>query len=87
MPVLTNGNPARIANGLGGTINLIASVVLISLMLAGIGGIMLWNGQANLAPLGNPVALAGILGVGAGGVLAGLVAMIIGARHLARLEF
>ncbi len=87
LPVLTNGDPARIANGLGGTINLIASVVLITAMLAGIGGIMLWNGEADLAPLGNPVALAGILAVAAGGILAGLAAMIVGARHLARLEF
>jgi hypothetical protein len=85
MPMFDQRSPARIANGLGGTLNLIASVVMISVMLTGMGWVAFqfrgnFTHPRSWAPI---VILAGVVIVGFG---AGVVAMIVGARHFQRLE-
>ncbi len=86
LPVLTQCDAARIANGLGGTINLIASVMLIVLMLAGMAWATHWfagtSPGSSLGSFSIPVSV----GVMIFGVTAGTCAMIIGSRHLNRME-
>ena len=87
LPALTNSNPARIASGLGGTINLIASVLLICAMLASVGGIIIWTGTPQLRATEGVLVMIAVAGVILLGVAAGAGAMWIGARHLSRQEF
>jgi ABC-2 type transport system permease protein len=87
-PVLGNRNPARIASGFGGTLNLIVSMVFVSLEMAGV-GLLSFNEMSRafmrdgtLSPeawLTLPMLLALSL-------LVGLGALWIGARHFERLE-
>ena len=96
LPVLRHSNPARIANGLGGTINLIASVALIFVMLSGVAAATFWADDGllyvraatiwELTGSGQRLALLINSAVILFGIAAGATAMIIGARHLNRLE-
>lgn len=89
LPMFSQRNPARIANGLGGTINLIASVILVSVMLVGMGYATLKYGYGTegLTQTGGTTGPAILCGaVVLLGIISGTVALIIGARHLARLE-
>jgi hypothetical protein len=86
VPLFGQSNVARIANGLGGTLNLLASVALVSMLLGGV-GVATWrsrNLSSNTLPDMISIALcvASILS----GVAAGLYAMRIGARHFDRIE-
>ena len=86
VPLFGERNPTRIANGFGGTINLIASVGLIVAVLAVMGAVAV---RAAIEPvalrLDAAVVLCG-LAVIVFAVAAGVVAMLIGARHLRNLE-
>jgi len=86
IPLFGQTNVARIANGLGGTLNLLASVALVSLLLGGV-GIATWRSR-NLSANTLPDALSILLCVTslASGIAAGLYAMRIGARHFERIE-
>jgi ABC-2 type transport system permease protein len=86
MPMFGERNAARIANGLGGTVNLVASVMLVLTMLCGMGFLGIRNFRGGFD---RPVDLSSLLiaaGVAIFGLAAGGVAMLVGARHLRRLE-
>ena len=79
-------NAARIANGLGGTINLIASVGMILLMLTGMAFLGIHNRFFGFTgPVDRPTVLAAIA-IAAFGVIGGVFMLTIGARHLGRVE-
>lgn len=86
LPMYGQRNAARIANGFGGTINLVASVTHVLIMLAGMAVLGLhirqegFRGQVDLASILLAAA------VSAWGLLVGSVALTIGARHLKRAE-
>ncbi len=83
-PVLTNRNPARIASGFGGTVNLIVSMLFVSLEMAGVGWLT-FNVMANphAAATSGWLILPGLVGLGAA-VAAG--SLWIGVRNFERLE-
>jgi len=87
-PVLNNRNPARIASGFGGAVNLILSMVFVSLEMAGVGWLTfslmvrpytLYGTFTQAGWLLFPSLLLVSLIVGAG-------ALWIGIRHFNRLE-
>lgn len=83
LPMFHERNPARIANGLGGTVNLLASVTLVTVVLTGV-GIATWWSRESAFPTSQSVGLcaASVLLC----VAAGLKALSRGARHFDRLE-
>ncbi|MCP4246282.1 MAG: hypothetical protein GY778_04460 [bacterium] len=86
MPMFGQASPGRIANGFGGTVNLISSVALVAVVLAGMGWVA-WRCQ-QLGLTAGP-DLSGWLIVGSVAVIAiatGLIALHLGARHFQRLE-
>ncbi|MBN2448550.1 MAG: hypothetical protein JXO22_17615 [Phycisphaerae bacterium] len=90
-PVLGQRNPARIAAGIGGSINLIASMVFVAIVMLGMGVLTLREVRAAMGPGMPPVIspegwrLYGmILGLC---VAVAASALWIGARRFARLEF
>ena len=87
LPSYNESSAGRVASGLGGTVNLIASVALVTLCLALVGWICLrMVGQGDLNRLdGVGMALfGGVLFIGLG---AGSTAMRIGIRAFQRAEF
>jgi len=86
LPVFGQTNVARIANGLGGTLNLLASVALVALVLTGV-GIATWRCR-NLSPNTLPDARSLLLCAAsiATSIAAGLWALRIGARHFDRVQ-
>jgi len=86
LPSFDETNPARIANGLGGTINLIASVVMVAVILFGAGyasytSTQLSSDQSSEWYMAGATAL-----LVAAGVAGGSLAMRIGARHFERVQ-
>ena len=85
-PMFNSSNVARIAGGLGGTMNLLATVVLVAVTLGGV-GVATWRSRFlphNALPDATSLTLcAGAVLVS---VTAGIVALWIGARHFRRLE-
>ncbi len=86
MPMFEERNPTRIANGFGGTVNLIASVGLIVICLAGMGTAAIRAGSDPAAPRVQIVVLLFAGAVIGFAVVVGIIAMRIGANHLKRLE-
>ncbi len=86
LPMFGQSNGARIASGMGGTINLIASVLLVAAVLVIMGALSVHaagRGELVLDRTTLPaVALVILLGV-----CVGAVAMRLGARHLREVEF
>jgi ABC-2 type transport system permease protein len=86
LPMFKQTNAARIANGAGGTINLLASVVLIAVVLTGV-GIATWGSRV---PSGvgvpNTRALLWCTGSVAFALAAGIAALRLGERHFNRVE-
>ncbi len=86
-PVLGQRNPARIAAGFGGTVNLIASMLFVAAKMAGLAA-------ATLARVGGPLDEAvqvqvgplALIGLPALGVAVAAVSLWSGARHFERLE-
>jgi ABC-2 type transport system permease protein len=87
-PVLGNRNPARIASGFGGTLNLIVSMVFVALEMAGVGWLSFnemtktFVLDGTLSP-GGWLAVTGLLGLSVG---VAVLALWVGARHFERLE-
>ncbi len=86
MPMFNQTNPARIANGLGGTVNLLASIALVALTLTGVGAATLRSRYLPDGSIPDAVSLLYCTGAIAISVLGGLMAMHVGARHLRRIE-
>ncbi len=87
-PVLTNRNPARIASGFGGTLNLIASMLFVGAEMAGMAVLTFHEMSRNVVftgqlSQGGKWTLAALL-AGSGLVAAG--SLWIGIRHFQRLE-
>ncbi len=86
LPMFQQRNPARIANGLGGTINLICSVVLICTLMTGMGYVTYRVEDRGITTDAPRVVFMIIAGVCLIGLALGTLAMWIGARHLKRIE-
>ena len=87
-PMLTSRNPARIASGFGGTVNLIVSMLFVGLEMAGVGWLtfeLMANVHTTSGVLTSSgwMLLYGLVGVGAAVAVA---ALWIGVRHFERLE-
>ncbi len=87
-PVLGQRNPARIASGFGGTINLLASMIFVAIEMAGVGWLALREfGQRFGIPTDITPAGYGLVAVLVVFSFAVAVASLrIGARHFQRLE-
>ena len=86
LPMFDQSNVARIANGLGGTANLLASLALVTITLSGV-GVATWRSSDlpdGARPDGTTLAICG--GAILFSVAAGVIAMIVGARHFRHLE-
>lgn len=86
LPMFHQTNTARIANGLGGTTNLLASVALVAVVLFGVGYATLRSGQvgAMQGPDGSELLICAA--ACAVSVAAGIAALWLGARHFERAE-
>jgi ABC-2 type transport system permease protein len=86
LPMFHQTNTARIANGLGGTTNLLASVTLVSAALIGV-GVATWRCKDfTIDEPPDPTSLAICGAVAAGSIVAGTIALWIGARHFNHVE-
>jgi len=87
LPVLGQRNTARIASGFGGTVNLILSVLFVTIVSTGFGWISLrafqfgYNRQLDLCTAGIALAIM-LFAVGVAAA-----ALVVGARHLTKREF
>jgi len=86
MPLFREKNAARIANGLGGTINLIASVALVLIVLLGVGYAGFHDRHMLVRGLIQTRTAAWYLSIASFTAACGVAAMLIGARHLNRRE-
>ena len=90
-PVLGQRNPARIASGFGGTVNLIASMLFVAIQVAGVAMLSLSELKRVDGSLQPLAALSAHTWYIAGGllvfsVLTAAAALFTGGRHLERLE-
>lgn len=86
MPVLNQLSAARIANGLGGTANLLLSLILVTVVLTAI-GLATWRSRLVAAgDLPDPRSLLVCAAACLTAITAGLAAIGLGARHFDRLE-
>jgi len=86
LPMFGQSNVARIASGLGGTTNLLASVALVAIVLTGV-GMATWQSRylaANTLPDARPLMLCAVAALVA--IAAGVTALWVGARHFNRVE-
>ncbi|MGB2984410.1 MAG: hypothetical protein WBE26_00890 [Phycisphaerae bacterium] len=86
LPMFNQTNVARIANGLGGTTNLLASLALVAAVLAGV-GVATWRSRglpSDALPDGMSLAICGSAALVS--IAAGLTALWVGARHFNRIE-
>ncbi len=86
LPSFQETSAGRVASGLGGTVNLIASVVLVTVNVA-LMGLICYRlvGQGDLARL-DPLSVVVLLGIVTIGIGTGLVAMRIGTRSFQKAE-
>jgi ABC-2 type transport system permease protein len=86
LPMFHQPNAARIANGLGGTINLLASLALVTLVLMAV-GVATWRSRnlpyGSLPPL-RDLALCAAASLAA--IVVGVFTLELGARHFDRVE-
>jgi ABC-2 type transport system permease protein len=86
LPMFDETNPARIANGLGGTVNLLASVALIAVALAGVG---VATYRSRFAPTGVWPDYESLMFCAASVLISltgGAAALYVGAKHFDRIE-
>lgn len=86
LPMFNQTNAARIANGMGGTANLLASLTLVTIVLTAV-GYGTWH--ARELPPGSTVPASLLLPCFVAWVIAvagGMVALVVGARHFSRVE-
>lgn len=87
-PVLGQRNPARIASGFGGTLNLIASMLFVIVQMAGV-GTLIFRELSDPLGAGDTITASGwflIGGLGAFSIVTAGTAVWIGSRHFTRLE-
>ncbi len=85
-PVFREPNAARIANGFGGTANLLASVALVATVLAGV-GVATWRCRS--LPTGawpDLISMALCFGAFLVSLFAGSLSLHVGIRHFNRVE-
>ncbi|MGD2109629.1 MAG: hypothetical protein PVI86_09580 [Phycisphaerae bacterium] len=86
LPMFNQPNAARIANGLGGTTNLLASVALVAIVMFGV-GYATWRCRDMVTgEMPEPVAGLICLAVSVFAIAAGGIALHVGARHFDRVE-
>jgi ABC-2 type transport system permease protein len=88
-PMIGNRNPARIASGFGGTLNLIVSMVFVSLQMAGM-GVLSFHEMTRKFALEGTLSASGWLMLAcmlALGPVVAFLALWSGARHFERLEY
>jgi len=88
-PVLASRNPARIASGFGGTLNLIVSMAFVGLELTGV-GVLTFREMNHRAAAVNELSTTGLIvvvGLVAGSFVVAAVALWLGTRHFQRLEY
>jgi ABC-2 type transport system permease protein len=86
LPMLGETNTGRIANGLGGTINLLASVALVTVTLAGV-GVATWRSQfLREGELPDLLSLTLCYSAVVISLAAGSTALKAGARHFDNIE-
>lgn len=88
-PVFTQRNPARIASGFGGTLNLIASMLFVALQMGGVAflGLRHFNPGATVRgdePWIDELVMFGLVG---SGVIIAALSLWSGARRFERLEY
>ena len=86
LPMFHQTNVARIANGLGGTTNLLASVALVAVVLTGVGQATYRSQRLTGGDAPDLISLAYCVGSAVLSITAGAVALWIGARHFNRIE-
>ncbi len=86
LPMFNQTNAARIANGAGGTVNLLASVVLIAVVLTGVGIATLRSQQSGLRDQPDAVGLAWCAASVLVALAAGVSAIRMGGRSFNRME-
>ncbi len=86
LPMFNQTSAARIANGLGGTTNLLASVALVAVVMAGV-GFATWRSRDMVSDaMPDLSAVLICLAVIVFSIAAGSVALLVGARHFDRVE-
>ncbi len=87
-PVLGQRNAARIASGVGGSVNLIASFVFVAAMMTGMGAITIAEvrDSSGLPDVLSPYSVALISAMMALSVVVATLSIWIGARHFKRFE-
>lgn len=89
-PVLTERNPARIAAGFGGTFNLVASMLFVTLEMAGVAALSLTEMRAGeFVSLPDRLTAEGwyiLAGLAVLGFVVGAGVLAVGAHHFKRLE-
>ena len=91
-PVLGQRNPARIASGFGGTVNLIASMLFVGVLMAGVAMLGMGELQHTAGTWHPPTTLSARTWWIAGGlmlfsVMTAAGALWVGGRHFERLEY
>ena len=86
MPVFTERNPARIAGGFGGTVNLLISVGLVMASLVGMGILSARAAEAGFGDRLSPAMLAWLVVVIVLNVAASAAALVIGVRYFNRVQ-
>lgn len=87
-PVMNNRNPARIASGFGGTLNLIVSMLFVGIQMAGMGWLTfsLMVRPYTLYGSLTPIGIALLVALGLMSLVVGFGALWLGIRHFNRLE-
>ena len=84
-PDLSSRNPARIAGGVGGTINLICSLLFVCVVLVAAAGAHYQAARTTVDRL-DPITLLVLVGVAGLSLAVTVAAMRLGARHFNTLE-
>lgn len=85
LPMFEQPNAARIANGVGGTINLLASVVLVAIVLFGV-GVGTWRSRLDGGGVPDTITLLWCFGSILAALGGGVWALRWGERHFNRVE-
>lgn len=86
LPMFQEHEAARIANGLGGTTNLLASLALVAVVLAVMAGATWRSRDRGSEAIPDVITLGVCLEAALMSIVAGLAALRIGARHFNRVE-
>jgi ABC-2 type transport system permease protein len=86
LPMLREQEAARIANGLGGTTNLLASLALVAMVLAVMAAATWRSRERGGEAMPDVITLCLCLEATLMSIVAGLAAMRIGAKHFGRVE-